>query len=295
MPSGQQATNPRAQHPCGTIALVKDKLRRWAGISYLSRFERVLNRSLWALTVISLIYCVAQHVFLANVPEVFHDGAAWGDLFYDLAVAYIGAFVFYLLVVRLPLRRDRRNVWTHLDPLLGQLPGIARSLMRTLNKTAGFEESRENSRANIHEVCEKLGPNTASKQMYLSLTPGQPVTYPTVISVINSHVARVRGVLQQVLNQSTFLSSDIVRLMNDIDQCDLFFVIDGVGPMFAVGNTSSDDLTPFADNIFDYLIAVEQLDEFRQQFTAGRTPMSSRRATGEDRDHDNLIPLTRSN
>src|SRR5262249_37757822 len=157
---------------------------------------------------------------------------------------------------------------------------------QTLNKTAGFDESRENSKANIHEVCEKLGPNSASKQMYMSLTPRQPITYPTVINVMNGHVARVRGVIQQVLNQSTFLSSDVVRLMNDIDQCDFFFVIDGVGPMFAVGNTTSDGLTPFADNIFDYLVAVERLDEFRQQFTAGRTPKLSRRATGEDRDHD---------
>ena len=43
----------------------------WNQAKYLSRFERWLNRSLWALLAIALVYAVLQHVVLANVSEAF--------------------------------------------------------------------------------------------------------------------------------------------------------------------------------------------------------------------------------
>jgi hypothetical protein len=47
----------------------------WNRAKYLSRFECWLNRSLWGLLAIALVYALSQHVFLANVPEIFRGGA----------------------------------------------------------------------------------------------------------------------------------------------------------------------------------------------------------------------------
>lgn len=90
-----------------------------------------------------------EQVLLADVPEVFKGGAALGKLFYDLAIAYIGAFAFYLLVVVLPLRRDRRNAYRHLAPLIGRVVGEAVGLMQSLNQAAGVEQNRKNTWPNV--------------------------------------------------------------------------------------------------------------------------------------------------
>lgn len=87
------------------------KRRRFAA---LSRGERRMNRTLSTLLVLALMYAVAQHVLLIDKPQLFRGGAQLGELFYDLAIAYVGAFVFYLLNIRLPLRRDRRNIYPHI-------------------------------------------------------------------------------------------------------------------------------------------------------------------------------------
>ena len=92
---------------------LKRRFRRATQLSYLSSFERRLNRSLWALAWVALLFCVAEHVLLTNIPEVFRGGARLGDFFYHLANGYVEAFIFYLLIVRLPLRRDRDAAWCH--------------------------------------------------------------------------------------------------------------------------------------------------------------------------------------
>lgn len=71
--------------------------RRWqraTQLSYLSPFERRLNRSLWALACVALSYCIAQHVLLANVPEVFRGGERLGSVLFHLANGYVEAFIF---------------------------------------------------------------------------------------------------------------------------------------------------------------------------------------------------------
>ena len=75
------------------------------------------------------MYVVAQRLLLVNKPELFRGGAQLGKLVYDLAIGYVGAFVFYLLNIRLPLPRDRRNIYPHIGPTLGMIVRHANDLM----------------------------------------------------------------------------------------------------------------------------------------------------------------------
>ncbi len=148
--------------------------RRWqraTQLSYLSPFERRLNRSLWALACVALSYCIAEHVLLANIPEVFPGGARLGSVLFHLANGYVEAFIFYLLVVRLPLRRDRRNIYKNLEPLIARVVGEATSLMGTLHQAAGFDSNRENTLANVQETCSKIGPETPTNMLIASASP----------------------------------------------------------------------------------------------------------------------------
>lgn len=55
-----------------------------------------------------------------------------GDLFFDLSLAYIGAWIFHLLIVVWPRRRDRELLQRTLRPMLLRLTKVARDLQEVL-------------------------------------------------------------------------------------------------------------------------------------------------------------------
>ena len=90
-------------------------------------------------------------------------GAPFGVVAYDLAIAYAGAFTFYLLNVRLPLRRDRRNIYRHVGPRVGLIVKQGKYLMTKLNEAARIEPpDRENTWPNIQEMCSSIAANAQS-------------------------------------------------------------------------------------------------------------------------------------
>lgn len=233
----------------------------WNQAKYLSRFERWLNRSLWALLAIALVYAVLQHVVLANVSEVFRGGARLGVLCYDIAIAYTGAFMFYLLNVRLPLRRDRRNIYRHIGPL-ARVVAQATGLMQMLNKAAGFDADRECTLANVKEVCAKITPQTPADSLLLAnVNPHGP----TVMDAIYSHSTRARQLNRELLDLSTYLASDLIHLIalieehGGLDEFELIYAAYQRGHL-----NKSDNLSGIAPVLFNYLQIVDRVAQYRK-------------------------------
>jgi hypothetical protein len=182
----------------------------WNRAKYLSRFECWLNRSLWALLVVALVYAIFQHVILANVPEIIRGGARLGEVCYDLAIAYAGAFIFYLLIVRLSLRRDRRSIYRHVGLLLARVVAQGSGLMQTLNKAAGFDANRKNTQDNVEELCAKITLHTPAPIFLLG--SANPLG-ATAADAIYSYATKARQLNREILLLSTYLSSDLIDLI----------------------------------------------------------------------------------
>lgn len=58
------------------------------------------------------------------------------DLFFDLSLAYIGAWVFHLVIVVWPSRRDRERLQRTLRPMLLRLTEVARDLQEVVEDAA---------------------------------------------------------------------------------------------------------------------------------------------------------------
>jgi hypothetical protein len=267
--------------------------RRWqraTALSYLSPFERALNRTLWGLAWAALLYGVAQHVFLANTPEVFRGGARLGDLFYDLSIAYFGAFVFYLLVVRLPLLRDRRNIYRHLAPLIGQVVGEAWSLIGMLHGAAGFDNSRENTLANVEETCSKIGPDSEANLLMVTASGYQK--YKVMDAIYYHHMERARRRNREILELSSFVPSEVISLITEIENHGYFRVFESVYSSYKAGAVRNTDLSFLARNFFDYLLLADRLDNYRHEFLPTTATRPSYLVSGSNRDSPD-IPLKR--
>lgn len=243
---------------------IKALRQRVVHLRYLSPFERKLNRTLWAVTASALLYSLLQHVVLANVTELFEGGARIGDLLYDLAIAYVGAFLFYILVVRLPLVRDRRNVYQQLEPLIARVVMEADSLMSALHGAAGFDSHRENTLANVQESCAALTPETPT--LHRLIPSSEDPVHPPVRDAMYNQMERARSVNRQIFDQSNFVSSDVIQYVSAIENCSYFSSLESTYPMWVSGFLETDDLSYFGRLIFEYLLRVDQLDVYRQQF-----------------------------
>jgi hypothetical protein len=224
-------------------------------IEYLSGFERNLNDWLWATAILAGIYAFVQHVMLSDSPEVFSHGAELGDLLYDLAIAYIAAFVFYVLVVQRPLQRDRTNMYQYLAPIFRRVAGEAVGLMTGLNQAADVEPGCLNTWSNVEATCKILTPTTEAKMLWRQ--PDGSTRPATVMEMIGYHIGRAREVNSEIMKFATYLDSDAVKNIAEIDACGFFRFHEFTG-----GQMGNNDLSAFSRTIFEYLRLVDRHSEY---------------------------------
>jgi hypothetical protein len=259
---------------------VIDSLRTWyedwKRLAYLSPHERRRNRALWGLLVIALTYALVHHICLVNIPSPMSWGPPVGVVIYELAIAYAGAFIFYLLVVRLPLRRDRRNVYQHLGPLIGLILGHASGLMMSLNNAAGIEPpNREDTWPNIQEMCSKISPNSPAPDTVIITPAGGGAKMPpirmqsnTVLGVIVDRMNRTRAGINEILGFAPFLATELIDLLVAIQKFSHFRAFDELTQLTqqtgaGVGNK---DLSVWAKQMRDYLKLIRDLADYAREF-----------------------------
>jgi hypothetical protein len=273
----------------GSMGLrLRDRYREWNRYSYLSRFERRLNRTLWAVLLLGVAYAVLQHVVLANVPEVFRAGARWGDLFYDLAIAYVGAFAFYVLNIRLPLRRDRRHIYQNIAPLINRIVALAVDFVWQLNRTAAVPESRPNTLDNILDTCGRITLDTETPNFGIP-NPDGSLRQGTVRELIRDSVAHAQKVNKEVLEFAPYLAAEMIENIVGIEQRGYFGVFALVD--HALGDERrTRNLSFLARHIFDYLQLADKVDDYYTEFVHAFVFSGSFLVSGT-RDGSDAVPL----
>lgn len=263
------------------VTTVRSWYRKRRRLAALSHGERWRNRTLWGLLVLALVYAVAQHVVLIEKPELFRWGAELGELFYSLAVGYVGAFLFYLLNIRLPLRRDRRNIYPHIGPMIGMIVRHTNDFVRICDLAAKVDPpSRPNTWENIEDLCSKIGPNDEVPAL-VPIEMRQLVDN-TVAGMISDRLARTRANVENILKFSSFLATDLVDLLTEIETHSYSINFDSPikGPAVAVverangdrtelpipARVANKDLSVWAERIFQYLILVDLLDKYGKTY-----------------------------
>ncbi|OBK39824.1 hypothetical protein A5658_02975 [Mycobacterium sp. 1245111.1] len=246
---------------------VIDRHRRWNRLAYLSTSEKVLNRALWALLVVAVMYAVVHHVVLVNVPARSTWAPALGSIFYDFAIAYAGAFTFYLLNVRLPLRRDRRNVYRHVGPLVGLIVTQSDYLITKLNEAAQITPpNRDNTWPNIQELCSKINADTVSDAGLFFGTKG--IGHHNVLTLIVDNMNRTRAWITSILGFSSFLATDLIDMLAAFDVHTHYrLASEHVMIMETTGiPVKNDDLKFWAEGLFAFTQLTSQLKDYGDKY-----------------------------
>lgn len=183
---------------------------------------------------------------------------------YELAIAYIGAYTFYFLNVRLPLTRDGRNVYQYLARPIDRLVEEAAMLMQALNTAANVEPTRENTLANVEETCAKIAPRTiVNRTIIPTLAEGSLMQRMILSAVITESMNRTRKISREILSYSPYVGSDLIRHLAAIDSCELFRSFPFIHELASTNVMTSSDLSGWAKVFFDYLQLVDHVENYR--------------------------------
>lgn len=244
--------------------------QEWQRYRYLSGSERLVHRTLWVLLGVAVGYAAMQHVVLIHRTELFPGGAQIGDTLFWLAIGYVGAFIFYLLNIRLQLRMDRRNIYRHLAPLMSRVVGEATNLVGVLFSAAGFVPSAtETTWENIEEAFRRLTPRSDGDLIDISGGRNSDGNFPKlniVECIQHHHMARARQVNREILEFAPYLATEAMSLIKLIEERGYFQKFDEVYGFYQRGQLGDPDLqTLLAKPVFDYLLIVHRFDRYRRE------------------------------
>jgi hypothetical protein len=234
----------------------------WNRGRFLSRTERRLTVSLWLLAIVGVAFVYVHRVWLVDQPPLFHHAAQWGDVTHEIAIGYLGAFAFYILNIRLLQRRDRRNIYRHLAPLVSRVVGEATNLIQHLNDAAAVEVGRTNTWPNVENTCASVNLNQLTDALIRE--PSGAMRQATVIENMEYDMGRAQEVNRELLKYPSYLSTEMVSLLVDIDEQGYFKAFERYK---AMGHfQTATDLSLIAREIFDYLQLADHVDDYRNEF-----------------------------
>ena len=178
--------------------------------------RRLENTILWTLLGISIVSVILIKTTLADIPENWKYGHEIGEIVYDLSLAYIASWIFYIVVVVIPKHRNDRNINFHARILVDGIFYTGHGILHGLSSgVKDFE--KEMTEEEFLKLCTKIGPE--SMQDYFSTPSKQyPINYLDHIIQVKD---RVNSDAQKLFVYMSHLDPELIRLVNDIIYCQL--------------------------------------------------------------------------
>ncbi|MDO9552257.1 hypothetical protein [Rhodonellum sp.] len=223
---------------------------------------KLLNqRQLLNLILLASIVTILLNDFLFNeMTEIVSFGDELGMVLSNLSLAYISSFIFYYVVVVLKEKKDKKNIYFTVYEWTDQLVGRAYSVYHNVIVASGAIhtdfDKKTITKEQFVELCKLGNPNAISTNTFLG-TPTNPqqATYGQLI--YNNSVSNVKAYTERIFNYMPFLETDFVKLINRLHSSTFFLV----APTF-LHQTRNTDFSVYADNMYEFLELVRELDTY---------------------------------
>jgi hypothetical protein len=226
------------------------------------RVERLLRellkqRAVTGLFVGSVLFVVVRTALL-SVPEIFPGGARIGEVVFELAVAYIGAWLFNLLVVVLPQLRSRTRVLAAVGRVITKLADVGLTMPTDLARGAQVPapETTLPSEDWLTRTGKRLplgGPSP------LLLPDGVRMRSATWQEWVHDAVIRVESLNASLVPYLPFLEIELIGLVNEVVLSDF---VDGGRKIAGLPRSATGDMSSLAGPLRKFIAACDGLREY---------------------------------
>jgi hypothetical protein len=154
------ASTDTDHRPCRHPCLLSEVMSRFSPVR--SAVEARSSLLVNVIAIAALVYVIVRTT-LVDVSDVIPGGVTYWSVLQDLALAYLAAWIFNLLVIEIPRRRDRRRIFASVGWIVGL---IAQTGLFYIDKMAsevglpafaGTDEQR--TQQDIDQMCAAIDPN----------------------------------------------------------------------------------------------------------------------------------------
>jgi hypothetical protein len=192
--------------------------RRWWG-RYVASPTPLLN---WI--VVASFGVVILHVLFAGRTELFPRGSQLWESLYELSLALISSYIFYLVVVQLRRLQDKSNLLPLLTSKSSSIVGDAGAVAGQLRDSSGQEvKGSYPSLAETEAMCSKVGASDT-----INLLPEFGIRIQTHLEYLVFLMQHTKGAIAEIYAVMPYLDSEHVKLLSNIDDCRYFNILQQV-------------------------------------------------------------------
>jgi hypothetical protein len=193
----------------------------------LDRDTRIVN----LLAFASLIELVIFKVLTTGSRQLFAHGADLANLASDLAVGYVAAWFFYYLVGWRPRRQDKDLIMLQAGPAAIHVSGTALAILAGLRHSASDTSTGPISVRDLSALAHNL--RTTSK------------------------AEREKSFVATALLFATYLDSELLTMLTEIDSCSYFQLLS-----VALRMRADQDLVFIVPSMYEYFVLTDRLSGF---------------------------------
>jgi hypothetical protein len=225
-----------------------------------------LLRELWkqrivtAVFVGSLVFVVARTALL-SVRELFPGGARIGDVVFELALVYVGAWMFNLLVVVLPQLRSRDRVLAAVGQVINKLADVGLRMPTAMAQGAQIPPLEQTLPTEdwLTKTGKRLRLGGPSPLLVPDGVRMSPATWQEWVS---DAVSRVESLNASLVPYLPFLEIELIGLVNDVVLSD--FVDEGRG-IAGLTRPATGDMSSLAHSLRAFMSACAALREYGER------------------------------
>lgn len=221
-------------------------------------FIRTLRKGLLILFIGSVIITLLINLLLINTPLYYDGGEKFWQLVDRLCLAYISAYIFYVLVVHIKAEKDKLNLRGYIDNKVIGIIRICWGLIDELTKTTGIKiKDRYPDDTELTCILKKLNPNGKAPLLLDRLD-----NYANWVQYLDYCKRRTNDAIQKMFVNMPFLETEFVNHLVSIEDCIHYKVMNHLIFTMPIGNS---DMTAFKSEIKDYFDLISKLQKYSEK------------------------------
>ncbi|SCZ01463.1 hypothetical protein [Flavobacterium caeni] len=215
--------------------------------------------------VIAIINVILIEFVLSDIPEKIYFGNKIGIIVSRISLGYISSYIFYLMVVVMKQKKDKKNIYGAVYNLTDRIIYNGYAVFNFVLESAG-ENPKEYDKAKITKdeylkICEKADLSQFPENKMLGVPPNLIKANFANFIYVNC-VKNVEYYSEKVFTYMPFLDSTFVNLINNLHH-NIFFIrrahsltiiLNGVG------------INPhISKSMWEYFDLVRKIDDYSQK------------------------------
>lgn len=175
-----------------------------------------------------------------------------------VSLSYVTSFIFYVLTLYLPDRKNRKNIHRVLVPYLQRVINDSRGVSYSFLAASGCASDVQNLTSDdFHEIFKRIKPSERSTRLDF-------LGFVNWLEYLVQQKGRVVRTLDRVLTYEHYLETDFILQIETLQNCALFEIIDYIEKKPA----EQEDFSFLAPAYYECYLEVRKLEAYLHRYMA---------------------------